>query len=826
MSYSTEINSNKVDVPYLSVDTFIKHIGGTVVDAGAEKITGPNNGRYSPLDYERGYMLRGANNYDVRINGKDFKIKNTESNKPYYNTYDLIAAATAAGVSADKIRDGLAAAKITPPKTLTNSKGWTTTLVQQANTKTIPAASSLQTYLNQMYPGAGLRVVVNLKKDGSGYETQVLYTNAEGRQERFDADGFNTFDNVPTSEDLNNAFGVNTTYYSKFKQHSASAIAAQNQINTGYAALDALGYKVDENGNVISTGNLGSQLNTSNDLTAQEWASIIADLPDTADLKAWNQSKDANIFNNIFKNTPNTKPDLAERKSLQDLQDLTSVVTKEQQDTTQRNIDSQRLQLLRQIKNDPELYNAITQQLRADNAAGTIAGQRAANAQQLATQADADYDKAASDLYSSLFTGENAAVDATRNNILTERTGTLDQYVTGQLNNLIEAAKQGQINSEDLVTFADALSLQNGALGVDVTNFGNKVTNAATDADATAQKYADRLTGQSTVGAAQEDAKVKAVMDRLGISQDYLQTAANGGADVSAALNTIMKNFNTGSLGGGYKTVTAPDIKEAELFDNKQYDDFINSGAIDKWLSDETIKAFTEDKSLQQLLNEYGLGDTLTEAGLSALYKGYAEEANKESDKVFNQAQRAYIAAVTAGDTKTTEQLSKLAANAGSSKGNLLASSALANQYKQQLGMNNTGRQLATDYQNQASQNLAAVAKAGLDANKALTKYLGNGTDNYESGTVYGALNTIKGTAASNRGIYGNIGSDIMSATKNLNTDVNRHNVNNNTRATNLASHYTLGNASNAANNVKNKGTAGTIATNALAMIAQGKATK
>lgn len=225
----------------------------------------------------------------------------------------------------------------------------------------------------------------------------------------------------------------------------------------------------------------------------------------------------------------------------------------------------------------------------------------------------------------------------------------------------------------------------------------------------------------------------------------------------------------------------------------------------------------TKQKTIDELLEEYEL-DMLTEEGMRALYEGYAEDANKESDKVFNAAQRAYIAAVTAGDAKTTEQLVKLANNAGASKKNLFATSALTNQFKQQAGLNNTGRQLATDYQNQQAANLAAIAKSGLDANTALTGYLGNGADSYDAGTVYGAFNTFAQNAADNRKNYSGIGSAISNTTQGINSTLTGIDIGNRKRFSDVSSSITFDNARAGANNATNSGTRKTFTTEAKAL--------
>jgi hypothetical protein len=295
---------------------------------------------------------------------------------------------------------------------------------------------------------------------------------------------------------------------------------------------------------------------------------------------------------------------------------------------------------------------------------------------------------------------------------------------------------------------------------------------------------------------------------------------------VTAALGVISDALSQSGKGisGGYKVVNAPDVKETKKHDDKQYNDFVSQD-FSKWLADDTIDSLTKQKTLEALMNEYDL-DMLTEDELKKYYEGYAKSANDQSDKVFNQAQRAYIAAVTAGDAKTTEQLVKLATNASTSKKNLYATSALSNQFKQQLGMGNSGRQLATDAQNQAAANLAAVAQAGLDSNRALTGYLGNGSDSYEQGTLYGAHNTFNQNSADARKHYSGLGIDISNITQGINRVNSQLDMSNRKRYADTASSITMDNARAGANNASNSGTRNVLGTKAGAMVEQGKSTK
>lgn len=218
----------------------------------------------------------------------------------------------------------------------------------------------------------------------------------------------------------------------------------------------------------------------------------------------------------------------------------------------------------------------------------------------------------------------------------------------------------------------------------------------------------------------------------------------------------------------------------------------------------------------------YGLDDLSTE-GISALLEDYAQKANEQSNQVFNKAQRAYIAAVTAGDVKTTDQLTRLATNAGASKGNLYATSALANQFKQQFGLNNTGRQLTTDYLNQIASNAQNILNAqGADTEAFLNKHLGNGADNYNQGTFYGNKNLFDQTSLDYLKGYNTLNNASMSGVQNINSTRVTGNIDSYNRLNQIASGITGANLKANINNITNEGTKKSYSTEALAMKTQG----
>lgn len=813
MGYTTKINTNQQNVSDKTVENLLAKLGADITIGPLSTYSGHD----SPVKFHT-----NKHNFTFTLGGQTFTVKNTAANKLQYNVYDVVAAARAAGIPAADIATALNDTGITDYYDNGDARKWTADSITQYNQNTTRGTGRLQEYINKYYPQSNAQVVVTLKENGSGYDAHVLYTDpTTGAPVRVALPDFNPNDATLTDEAIGAFLGPQTNIGNSLSNVPAVGNMLTNA-NSQMELADAI--------NKALKGNVGANANASRDLSAEDRAAVQAELPGTDNLKAWNQSKDANIFNTIIKNIQDSNPELLERASLKDLQGLAGIVSDEQVDTTRRNINTQKAQTVQGIAKDSALYQAIVNQRRADSAAGTIAGQRAANALGAAQEADASYDTAASDLYSKLFGGEQSVAQGAYTNVFNNQTGSLDQYINSMLNNASEAARQGEITSKDLNTVLTALA---EATGVDVETFKNAVAERQAAAEGKATDIRSNLGASLKTDIAANDAALDKVKGLYNEGSSYLNDGERGQADVSAATDVITKALGQSgksSGGGGYKTVTAGDYEDAKQFTNKQYNDVVNNPDFQKFLADDTIDALTKAKTIDDIKKQFGLItddgiDILSEAGLNALYTQYSGEATKQANRVFNEAQRAYIAAITAGDAKTADQLTRLASSAGATKGNLYAASALTQQFKQQSGLGNTGRQLSTDFVNQRSFNRQAPANAALAANSALTKYVGNGSDNYDQATLYGVLNGFNQNAANNRNYYGAFGGSVMNSTQGINNSVVSNNINNYDRLSKLAGDFTTANATAGANNITNKSTKDIYKTYADAMKAQGQST-
>ena len=747
------------------------------------------------VSFERAVELLGKLGISRSYASASLAEQGTASNN---KLSDIIATARGAGKTTNEIIEALNSVDRTKV-TGANGAPLSTQLIRDFNDAELP--KNYQTILNKIrnqYPDAGAYGYKVIDGDGN-VSYSIRYRNVDGESVAY------SFKNIEGFSKLNDA-DLNAWYESSpLKNRLESAAVLNNQINAARGSLN-----ISNAALAALQGNVGSGANAYQDMSAADRAAVTAKLPGTSGLTAYNKLNGVDIVPNITGNQ--SISGTIQRKALAELMDLGDQVLDENDDVRQRNIRTQQAALLQQIRQDPELYNALVQRFRADSAAGVTAGQRAANAGAVVNESKAGYTEAAQGLYDTLFKPDGE-IAKTRDEALSTQQSVLDQYITGQLNNAHKDAMDAVTQSTDLKTAVDALS---EVFGVDVSKYANDILESSASADTKASDILARIAGNSQTTLANQDAALQQILNTYNLGNNLASIGASGSTDVSAALGVIMRALqNPASTGAGFKTVSTPDYEKAKQFNNQQYNDVLNSEYMD-YLDPEVIKRMGSSKSLDDILSEYGL-DMLSEEGLKTLYTQYAEDANKRSDQVFNAAQRAYIAAITAGDVKTSEQLTRLAQNTSGARSNLYAAEALANQFRQQRTNANTGLQMATDVQNQRSANANAVNKAALQANSALSGYLGTGADGYDKSTLYAIGSLWDQAAATNRQNYGTLSNSIMQGVQSMNTQNVQNSVNNANRLAQLAAGITSANAAAAANNAANSASRNSAITQAKA---------
>lgn len=774
-----------------------------------------NNLGVSKISYSGSNVAN--HNKTFHINGQRFTIENVQSGSGFglnadtyrYNLYDAVAMAKAAGIYNTDIAKALNKAGIYDSYDNGDAREWTNDTIKTININTTPASQRLQKELDKRYPGLDAYVSVIANKAGDGYTTRIVYYNADGEKQVLNlGDIGKELSDTKVSELIgdNSDNGVKLNNAATYKQQSNTLITnAQADADLAQSVLDALkrgGFK---------------NANTANDLSEEDWQSITAALPSTDDLKAWNGTKDTGVFNKLITTLKDTNPQLIKRMSYDQLKGLADAVSSEQQTVTERGIKNQQAQLLQNIAKDPALYDAIVKQQRADAASNIIAGQRAANAQEAVAETNAGYDEQAAKLYESLFGGEQNVAAKTYNDAMQGKKSALDVDIQQKLDDAMALENQRTSYIANLTTMLEALGK---AAGVDVAKWADSIAENQAVAGGKASTLVSAIKDKLTTAQANNEANIKKVQDLFGEGAGYINQGNNNGVDVNEAIKKITEALETPVASSGYKTVTAPEYEKTEQFDNKQYADVTDPEFLNWILSDKTIDSATKAKTLDALMNQSGL-DVLTLEGLTSYYDGFNKEATGEANKVFNQAQRAYIAAITAGDAKTAEQLTRLATNAGTAKGNLYAASALANQFKQQTGLNNNGRQLATDFLNQQSFNRVNKDQAQFDAAATQLKYLGNGSGNYNNTTLYDVYSKHLDNSAKGFNAYGQFGSTIMGHNQDMSSHAVNNNIQNHNRFVDVANQYTSINAGGAAVNTDAQGAIETLRAQADAKLAQ-----
>ena len=770
-----------------TVNTFFKSLIGK---------TGHTQGAFLDMDYE------------IKYDGKKYVLKNDSFLDDFYTPQYIVAVAKNMGFTNTEIAEALNKTDTLAP----DNKKWTNKSVRDYNIASTAGGTQLQKYLDANF--SELKPYVStISPDGNSYKTRIVFTDPKTGKKVYNVINKPANGKSYTPAELA-AMAANTitpagialaNVIAQAKADAAEKEALQNKINAAQGSLNLSNAAL-----AALRGSVGSGANAYQDMSAADRAAVTAKRPGTSGLTAYNKLNGVDIVPNITGNQDISGT--IQRKALAELLDLGNQVLDENDDVRQRNIRTQQAALLQQIQQDPELYNALVQRFRADSAAGVTAGQRAANAGDVVNQSQAGYTEAAQNLYDSLFKPDGE-IAKTRDEALSTQQAALDQYITGQLNNARKDAVDAGTQATDLRTAVDALS---EIFGVDVSKYANDILESSAAADTKASDILARIAGNSQTALANQDAALQQILNTYKLGNNLASTGTSGSTDVSSALGVIMQALQKpASTGAGFKTVSTPDYEKAKQFNNQQYNDVLNSKYMD-YLDPDVIKRMGSSKSLDDILSEYGL-DMLSEEGLKTLYTQYAEDANKRSDQVFNAAQRAYIAAITAGDAKTSEQLTRLAQNTSGARSNLYATEALANQFRQQRANANTGLQMATDVQNQRSANANAVNKAALQANSALSNYLGTGADGYDKSTLYAIGSLWDQAAAANRQSYGTLSNSIMQGVQNMNTQNVQNSVNNANRLAQLAAGITSANAAAAANNAANTASRNTAITQAQA---------
>lgn len=750
----------------------------------------------------------GANTYgffdsnnNIKLNGVTYKLKNYSTSRIVYNLYDVVAVSKAAGYSNDEIdaalttlynsaagqKSSFAEKFLADYKPIQDAAARTGSVAAYMSKNTVPSIGAIADEINKNNPNADAYIETKLNQDGVTYTYTLTYTNPiDGKTYAvaINPDEVGLQGDGSIDEATKNSWYAQNGLNEVFEQHRMLDENTKAEIELSADALKALtsidGYDKAPTNKTIAESELDFIRNSA---------------PTTDNLNAHNKFKNYNIYEAILKDfnvDPSNNGGKLKTSSLKAIQSLTDIIDAERKGVTLRNVDTEKALLLEQIRNDPELYRAVTSQLRSDAAAGTIAGQRAANIGAQTAAADSTYDESASKLYNKLFAGEGGSLaDATRESVASNQAAALDTFINSKLSTMSSDVAAEERASTDLETL-----IKGGitALNTDSTVFKDDTEKAA----ALVQGYVKDQIRNAIAEAESKGESVELALENvaktLGLGLDMLADASSKGLTLSETIDYISDSIagnlmsDDYSKGINYGIVNTPDIHTSEKEKNNEYDTFVEDSPL--WAVLKDPNKWTQNMTEQEFAAKYGLEDWITKEGVQAQYEDIARNANRESNQVFNAAQRAYIAAVTAGDAKTAEQLTRLAASAVGSKSNLYIASALANQFQQQSDASATGRQLATDYQNQQSNNLATIAQYGRLGQDKFNQFYGVAGDN-NANSFLNQYDRSQAAKTANRGHLSSLANEKMLTVADINSLKNYFDIIGYNAGSDLAHGYT-----------------------------------
>lgn len=532
-------------------------------------------------------------------------------------------------------------------------------------------------------------------------------------------------------------------------------------------------------------------------ITAEDYAALRAKYPNYSDEQLTKLISDSNWANNFGaslsadKTTSDLKGDTLEEfiATAEEGNDAAKI-------RTNAELVKQREALLKQIKNDPELYNAVVSQLRGDTANGIIAGQRAANALDVSRKANDTYKASADELYKSIGgTGEDSLAGQIRSSIYNNLTGAYGGYTEQQLNTL---ARDMNLQTEDVKELITALSIINQGLQSEDA----QVQRAAADELARIQREAtdreSKASQQSSASIAGANAAANDASTQAALAADIAGNTGVGLNQQEVLNATANKSTNYG--GGTYNKAV---YEDAPYIDENLLKTLLGPD-YRKFLKDDTFERFTKALSEKELAEQYGLEHLLNVDYVTEQYLKNQQEANAASDKTFNDAQRAYVMAIAAGDAKTAEQLTRLAQTAGTSRKNLYGATALANQFAQQRTNANVSNDLYYDSVKQQAANQAANANAVQAGRTQWNQWVGDGNPNASGNGFSKSYAQHVGNTKDAKGAYGDIISGAMSNQSKFNDAVGNVNRGSNNTLSDYAAALNRLNANGAAANTNN----------------------
>lgn len=752
MSYSTKINNNITNISAEQALDALYYMGlvaqgETLSVSGSTGTVAPYKATYKPgiVGAEDSvYLLNDftRNGWNIvvkdKTTGADYQIKNTKGTKETYNLYDIIAAGVSAGQDYQTIADALNDAGI-------KNNGvykWNPETIQARNTDTSVQSQKIKTYLRDN-GFANTDIVTKLNPNGKGYTYSIRYTDDHGQTQYADI-AAPSKDNY-SDEELSAIFantqpaGQAARYVNGDATASATGVtAAQQQTNLTDIKNAASNFITQ-----YQNSNVGSTANANRTITPEQYAKLKVALPNYSDQQLNKMITESPWITELLPALTGEFSDEMKGASLAeflgDANNKNTIVS----DVADTKIAAEQLKRLSNIAHDTGLLTALRDARNADATAGTIAGARAANAQQVAAEVNAKYGEEAAALLEALAT----LPEEERNSIYSNLTEGLSGYIDQQVG---EARAQAGVRNTNIADIASGLNVLRAAQDAQLAQAGRDVNEEISRSSDYLTETIQRLASETDAAIAADDAALSTMLKNAKGTMDaasYTQLVA----DVQKILDLKAesgKNFGTGAaVNPNYINVDEDKIDETLLRT------VLNSPATQHLLSDNTFDYATNNKTREDLMREFGVGfltsleGTDSTPGVYDVYDGFAESANKAADRTFNQAQRAYLASIAAGDAKTAEQLTKLAQTAGASKRNLHGAAAFAGMFNQQRNNANVGNTIASNYKlhkaanDMLSQTARENARTTYDTQKSVvpnTNTFGGVAELYNQGSSEG----------------------------------------------------------------------------------------
>ena len=650
----------------------------------------------------------------------------------------------------------------------------------------------IQSYLKDV--GIAGKVISNT--DTNTYD--IYYTGPDGRpyvyQVRMQANG------KPYSQAaMNTAVSGITKGFNSYSPGSGSGSGSGSSYSVGnpYAAANAAASNAMLNAIINGTNpNVARATAAKQDFTISkaDYKALKAKYPKYSDeqlTKLIANSKWAKNFGAGLNNTPTVSS--LEGATLEDYLATAGEGNEASKDMTDAVIAQRSDALLKEIANDPELYEAVVNQLRTDAAAGTVAGQRAANILSAVRQSNDAYKTGADELYNEIGgTGEDSSAGQMRSAIYNNLIGAYSGFTNQQLNKLSTDMNLQSNDMEELKTalslIAQGLASEDAQVQRAAADEATRIANAARDRESKAEQKS-----QASIANANAAADDIATLASLA-SQISGGSGNAGGANKAATY--AHKNYGTG-------TYNKPKYTEAPYIDENLYETLLTKDYL-KFLTDKTFKRYTTQKTEDKLAEQYGLSDLLSADRVVDKFTQFQEQANAESDRVFNDAQRAYVAAIAAGDAKTAEQLTRLAQTAGIGRKNLYGATALANQFAQQRANASVSNNLHYDAVQQNAMNKASIANATQSGRQQWAGWVGDGDPNSSTGGFSASYNQHVGNVNTANTLYGDLIKSTMGNQSGYNDTVGTLNNDRNTTLSQYAAALNKFNTAGATTNTSN----------------------